>query len=108
MMAPLGLLKEGEKAEIVTHMHGDNIGTHQKYGRTEKGCAGDCSQCQCRHRQPVNERARHIETIGLRTGKLVEVISNSGKGPLVLRVDESRIAMGRSTAMKIYVRRIDQ
>jgi ferrous iron transport protein A len=43
--------------------------------------------------------------MGLRPGKKVEMITNSGTGPLVLRVDECRIAMGRGTAMKIYVRR---
>jgi len=43
--------------------------------------------------------------MGLRPGKKIEMITNSGTGPLVLRVDECRIAMGRGEAMKIYVRR---
>jgi ferrous iron transport protein A len=42
--------------------------------------------------------------MGLRPGKQVEMITNRGSGPLVLRVDECRIAMGRGAAMKIYVR----
>jgi ferrous iron transport protein A len=46
--------------------------------------------------------------MGLRPGKQVEMITNSGIGPLVLRVDESRIAMGRGAAMKFYVRRIEE
>jgi ferrous iron transport protein A len=43
--------------------------------------------------------------MGLRPGKHVEMITNSGTGPLVLRLEESRIALGRGMAMKIYVRR---
>jgi len=46
-----------------------------------------------------------VEDMGLRTGKIVEVLSNDGRGPLLLRVDESRIAIGRGLAMKIMVRR---
>jgi len=43
--------------------------------------------------------------MGLRPGKQVEMLTNSGGGPLLLKVDESRIALGRGMAMKIYVRR---
>lgn len=43
--------------------------------------------------------------MGLRPGKMVEMIKNNGTGPIVLKVDECRIAMGRGAAMKIYVRR---
>jgi ferrous iron transport protein A len=43
--------------------------------------------------------------MGLRPGKMVEIIKNNGTGPIVLKVDECRIAMGRGAAMKIYVHR---
>ena len=43
--------------------------------------------------------------MGLRVGKSVEMLSNAGGGPLLIKVDESRIAMGRGVAMKILVRR---
>ncbi len=82
-MAPLGLLSEGEKAEIVEI-------------RMQKGCESD-------HRKSVC----HAEDMGLRVGKIVEVLNNAGNGSLLVKVDESRIAIGRGMAMKIMVRRID-
>ena len=42
--------------------------------------------------------------MGLRNGKIVEMLSN-GSGPLLLRVDVSRIAISRGMAMKINDRR---
>ncbi|MCM2357160.1 MAG: ferrous iron transport protein A [Geobacteraceae bacterium] len=79
-MFPLGLLSSGEKAEIVTIREaamGDN------------GC-----KCDCR-----------VEDMGLRVGKSVEMLTNGGGGPILLKVDESRIAIARGMAMKIMVRR---
>lgn len=83
-MAPLGLLSEGEKAEIV------EIKTHRGY------CHGKNKNELC-----------HAEDMGLRIGKVIEMLNNEGRGPLLLKVDESRIAIGRGMAMKIMVRRID-
>lgn len=83
-MAPLGLLSRGEQAEIVEI-------------KGQKGCSHGSSKKQlC-----------HAEDIGLRVGKTVEMLNNEGRGPLLLKVDESRIAIGRGMAMKIMVRRID-
>jgi len=78
-MSPLALISTGEKVEIVSH----------------KGQAGGLPNCM-----------EHVLNMGLRPGKHVEVLSNSGCGPLLLKVDESRIALGRGIAMKIYARRI--
>jgi ferrous iron transport protein A len=44
--------------------------------------------------------------MGLRIGKTVEMLK-SGGGPVLLRVDESRIAIGRGLAMKIMVQKAD-
>ena len=80
-MMPLGLLAEGEKAEVLAI-------------REEKqGCRG----CTCRCR---------LESMGLREGKTVEVLNNPGHGPLLVRVDDSRLALGRGVAMKVSVRRM--
>ncbi|SNB44761.1 FeoA family protein [Geobacter sp. DSM 9736] len=76
-MLSLGLLSAGEKAEIVAVR--------------ELAVAG--ANCECR-----------IEDMGLRVGKTIEMLSNGG-GAILLRVDESRIAIGRGMAMKIMVRR---
>ena len=74
-MFPLGLLTAGELAEIVSI-------------REKPQAQSDC----------------RVEEMGLRIGKTVEMLTN-GSGPILLRVDESRIAMGRGMAMKIMVRR---
>lgn len=50
-------------------------------------------KCDCR-----------IEDLGLRVGKNVEMLTNGG-GAILLKVDESRLAVGRGMAMKIMVRR---
>ncbi len=81
-MMPLGLLGTGEKAEIVT---------------IRESGTGDCScGCDCR-----------VEDMGLRIGKVVQMLNNGG-GPVLLRVDESRIAIARGLAMKIMVREVGQ
>lgn len=80
-MSPLALMNEGEKAEIVDFVCG-------------------------RHRRIRNgRRENQIATMGLRPGKCVEMLANRGHGPLVVLLDETRIALGRGMAMKIYVRR---
>lgn len=83
-MTPLGLLNIGEQAEIV------EIGT-------QKGCA---------HANGKNQLC-HAEDMGLRVGKVIEMLNNEGRGPILLKIDESRIAIGRGMAMKIMVRRKD-
>ena len=87
-MMPLALLSPGESGEIVSV----NVQTHE-----DKPCCGQCGGE--RHKSETR-----IEEMGLRAGKIVEMLSN-GAGPLLLRVDESRIAISRGMAMKINVRR---
>jgi ferrous iron transport protein A len=43
------------------------------------------------------------EDLGLRAGKRVVMLAN-GAGPVLVKVDESRIAVDRGVAMKIQVR----
>jgi ferrous iron transport protein A len=74
-MFPLGLLGVGEAGEIV--------GVPGAHG-------GAC--------------ASRAEDMGLRLGKRVQMLSN-GAGPVLVKVDESRIALDRGMAMKIKVRR---
>lgn len=80
-MSPLALLREGETGVIVASAGGEATG----HGN------GVCRE--------------HLENIGLRPGKRIEMIANRGCGPLVLRLDEARIALARRMAMEIYVRR---
>ncbi|MGC8915354.1 MAG: FeoA family protein [Thermosulfidibacteraceae bacterium] len=76
MVMPLALVQEGEKVEIVDFI---------KAGRV----------LFCR-----------LRDIGISLGKVVEVLSNQGRGPILLKIDESRVAIGRGMAMKILIRRI--
>jgi ferrous iron transport protein A len=86
-MLPLGLLTSGEQAEIM---------------EIRKRNGGQpCELSNDKHR---DEQYR-IEDMGIRIGKSIEMLTNEGRGPLLLKVDESRIAMGRGMAMKILVRR---
>ncbi len=79
-MAPLGLLSRGEQAEIIEI-------------KGQPGCGpGSAGNQLC-----------HIEDLGLRVGKMVEMLNNEGRGPILLKVDESRIAIARGMAMKIMV-----
>jgi ferrous iron transport protein A len=43
--------------------------------------------------------------MGIRPGKEVEMLNNKGGGALLVKVGDSRIAVGRGMAMKIMVRR---
>ena len=48
--------------------------------------------------------AARAEDMGLRVGKRVVMLAN-GAGPVLVKVDESRIAVDRGVAMKIKVTR---
>ncbi len=85
-MAPLGLLVEGEKGEIVDI----------RPAKGRRGCGTNRDSRLC-----------HMEDLGLRTGRIIEMLTNDGRGAILVRSDESRIALGRGMAMKIMVRRID-
>jgi ferrous iron transport protein A len=84
LLMPLGLLSVGEQAEIVEI-------------KGQKGC--NCGS--------VRNELSHAEDMGLHIGKTIKMLNNEGQGLLLIKVDESRIAIGRGMAMKIIVRRID-
>jgi ferrous iron transport protein A len=78
-MVPLGLLNEGEAGEIVLVREDDLL----------PGRGG------------LDARAGDM---GLRVGKRVEMLAKV-HGSVLVKVDESRIAVGRAVAMRIVVRR---
>ena len=84
-MMPLGLLGPGEQGEILAIRLGKS--------HSSPHCSPEREKCDCR-----------VEDMGLRVGKFVEMLTNGG-GPVLVRVDESRIAIDRGLAMKIMVRR---
>jgi ferrous iron transport protein A len=73
---PLGLLLPGERVEILSV-------------RENAGRAGD----------------GRVEELGLRVGRFVEMLANGTDGPLLLKVDEARVAIDRRIAMRIMVGR---
>ena len=76
-MLPLGLLAPGEMAEVVELTSG-------KPSCHRCGCQGGDSEGRC-----------HLGDLGLRVGKTVEVLNSCGRGALLVKVDNSRIALSR-------------
>jgi len=81
-MIPLGLLSTGEHGEIAEIRIPAASGT----------CCTK-TKCDCR-----------IEDMGLRVGKTVQMLNNGS--PVLLKVDESRIAVDRGMAMKILIKEV--
>ena len=98
---PLGLLCPGESGEIAEiRLRADHARCPCRNG-ADCGCGDDCACADTS--QGVKEGVR-LEDMGIRIGKSVEMLNN-GSGPVLLRVDESRIAVARGMAMKIMIRR---
>ena len=104
-MFPLGLLSNGERGEVVeTAAFGNGGGAAAAgpgFGHVHRHGCGGCSGHAHGAGRP------RVEDLGIRAGKVVEMLSNEGRGALLVKVDESRIAVGRGVAMKIMVRRTD-
>lgn len=90
-MIPLGLLAAGEKAEVAS-----------TFFVREVEEPASCSACKCSKPECLSR----MEDLGLRVGKTVEILNNHRRhGVLLVKVDDSRIALNRGMAMKIMVRR---
>ena len=83
----LGLLGTGEYGEIME--------IREQRTRHDRDSGHSCPDRQAR-----------LETMGIRVGKKVEMLKSEGAGLLLIKIDESRIAISRRLAMKILVRRI--
>jgi Fe2+ transport system protein FeoA len=57
---------------------------------------------------PGKYSCARIEDMGFRSEKMVEMLNNERKESLLIRVDESRIDLGRGMVMKIILRRIEE
>ncbi len=67
--------------------------------------AGEQAQITSIRATPERTSSVRAEDMGLRVGKTVEMLTNGGGGPLLLKIDESRLAIDRRVAMRILVRR---
>ena len=85
-MVPLCELSEGEQGEIA------EIDRHEKAHR--HGAKGRGHQGQGR-----------MSDMGLRVGKQVQLLRKQNRGPILLKVDEARIAIGRGLADRIWIRK---
>jgi ferrous iron transport protein A len=82
-MIPLGLLSPGEHGVI----------TEIRLNIASGACCTERQKCDCR-----------VEDMGLRIGKTVQMLNNGS--PILLKVDESRIAVDRGMAMKIMIKEV--
>ncbi len=102
-MFPMGLMSAGEKAVIAENGVCGDPGRAIRGGHAHRhGCAG----CGCGGGKRAGAAGR-AEDMGIRPGKTVEMLNNEGGRALLVKVDETRIAVGRAAAMKIMVRRKD-
>jgi len=92
---PLELMSPGERGEIIEVKHCGS-------------CGGGCHS-HGQHLEHKHDHGRHkatgtrAEEMGLRIGKMVEVLKNDGH-LLLLLVDEARIAIDRRMARSINVK----
>ncbi|ACF11829.1 FeoA family protein [Chlorobaculum parvum NCIB 8327] len=89
-MAPLGMLGKGEVGEIV----------NLRPGRSQAGLHGH------RHHSYGRENGKRLAEMGFSVGQTIEIIENSPGMPLLVRVHDSKVAIGRGIAMRVMVRRI--
>lgn len=81
-MAPLGMLTVGDEGEV------KEINILEK---REKINSNDQS------------RTKRMEEMGVRIGQKIKILNNNGRGPILLKVQNSRIAIDRGIAMNILV-----
>lgn len=88
-MFVLGMLRSGEKAEVVT----------LKMGSPECLSAGG----QFNKKQRALMR---LESMGIREGKTIELVQNCGTGLVLCKIDSATYAIERNLAMKVVVKKI--
>lgn len=94
-MMPLELLTPGERGEITEVRHCGGCGSN---------CPGNGHHHEQQHGHDKHKATTtRAEEMGLRVGKLVEVLKNDGN-LLLLLVDEARIAIDRRMARTISVK----
>ncbi len=87
-MVPLNDLNEGESGEIVA--------IYEPESQSEK--ADFLERCRRKHCR-VNE-------MGLRKGKVVQILRKQKRGPMLLKVDDSRIAIDKGIIDCIQIRNL--
>ncbi|MBF0464713.1 MAG: transcriptional repressor [Nitrospirae bacterium] len=89
---PLARLEIGSKAVVTEFILEDSI--HSDTAAPEN--------------KSITAHHNRVQELGIRAGKVVEMLNNKGRGPVLFKVDDSRIALARGLAMKIMVKRDGQ
>ena len=77
-MMPVGLLANGEKGQII------RISELKEQKRAQ---------------------SNRLEDLGIRQGQEIEMLNNNKKETILIKIENSRLALSRGLAMKIFVRR---
>ncbi|MCP4755661.1 MAG: ferrous iron transport protein A [Proteobacteria bacterium] len=85
-LCSLNIGDHGEIAEILGHGSRNDGGRGGRHGHRHGHCHG------------------RVAELGLRVGKTIELLQKGNQGPLLVKVDESRIAIGRGIAERIIVK----
>lgn len=89
-MVPLEALNEGESGEIAMISQGGC-----RKGKHFRG--PNCNNENCR-----------MSDLGLRVGKKIKLLQKGRRGPLLVKVDESRIAIGKGMAERIQINKLQE
>ncbi|NTU92194.1 MAG: ferrous iron transport protein A [Chlorobiaceae bacterium] len=96
-MSPLGVLGKGEVGQIVNLRHG------------RQSAVGGCERAHAHsHHAHGRNSGKRLADMGFSPGQTIEVIENNPAMPMLVRIHDSRVAIDRSIAMRIMVRRIVQ
>ncbi len=85
VMVPLFDLEEGEQGEIA------EISSPRHHGKPK--CKGG-----------IGHRHHRFTDLGIRVGKTITLLQKTKRGPVLVRVDDARIALGRGMAEKIKIK----
>lgn len=74
-----------------------------------QGMTGKIASIQNHHHgQQIDENHHHgairLKEMGFYEGQPITVVQNRGKGPLVIKLQDSKILLGRGLAKKILIR----
>jgi ferrous iron transport protein A len=58
--------------------------------------------------QEGNEINRRLTSLGFTPGVHVEIVQNFGRGPMIVSVRGTRVALGRGEATRIFVRQAEK
>ena len=118
-MVPLNTLDVGDRGQIVKIEKDCNPGQKGEHPSQDCECIDDESKVispthhghgagkktQNKNNSNAHKPQYHcrIEEMGLRIGKNVSILQKGKRGPILVKVDETRIALGQGMAAKILI-----